>query len=46
MGLVMPRRADLSHDVSRRMEEFVSTVLLPVFVAAPAAYVTGRVLLG
>lgn len=31
MGLVMPRRADLSHDVSRRMEEFVSTVLLPLF---------------
>src|SRR5256885_924582 len=30
-GLVMPRRADLSHDVSRRMEEFVSTVLLPLF---------------
>lgn len=30
-GLVMPRRADLSHDVSRRLEDFVSTVLLPLF---------------
>ncbi len=31
MGLVMPRRADLSHDVSRRLEEFISIVLLPLF---------------
>jgi len=31
MGLIMPRRADLSHDVSRRMEDFVVTVLLPLF---------------
>ncbi len=31
MGLVMPRRADLSHDVTRRLEDFVSTVLLPLF---------------
>jgi Kef-type K+ transport system membrane component KefB len=31
LGLVMPRRADLSHDVSRRIEEFVSVVLLPLF---------------
>jgi K+:H+ antiporter len=31
MGLVMPRRADLSHDVSRRLEEFVAIVLLPLF---------------
>lgn len=31
IGLVMPRRADLSHDVSRRLEEFVSIVLLPLF---------------
>lgn len=31
MGLVMPRRADLSHDVTRRLEDFVATVLLPLF---------------
>jgi Kef-type K+ transport system membrane component KefB len=31
MGLVMPRRADLTHDVSRRLEDFVTTVLLPLF---------------
>jgi Kef-type K+ transport system membrane component KefB len=31
MGLVMPRRADLSHDVTRRLEDFVSAVLLPLF---------------
>ncbi len=31
MGLIMPRRADLSHDVTRRLEDFVSTVLLPLF---------------
>jgi len=31
MGLVMPRRADLSHDVTRRVEDFVATVLLPLF---------------
>jgi K+:H+ antiporter len=31
MGLVMPRRADLSHDVTRRLEDFVTTVLLPLF---------------
>ena len=30
-GLVMPRRADLSHDVTRRLEDFVATVLLPLF---------------
>jgi Kef-type K+ transport system membrane component KefB len=30
-GLVMPRRADLSHDVSRRLEDFISAVLLPLF---------------
>ena len=27
----MPRRADLSHDVSRLLEEFISIVLLPLF---------------
>jgi Kef-type K+ transport system membrane component KefB len=31
MGLVMPRRADLSHDVTNRLEDFVATVLLPLF---------------
>jgi Kef-type K+ transport system membrane component KefB len=31
MGMVMPRRADLTHDVSRRVEDFVTTVLLPLF---------------
>jgi Kef-type K+ transport system membrane component KefB len=31
MGLVMPRRADLSHDVTRRLEDFIATVLLPLF---------------
>jgi Kef-type K+ transport system membrane component KefB len=30
-GLVMPRRADLSHDVSRRLEDFIAAVLLPLF---------------
>src|SRR2546423_1229577 len=30
-GLVMPRRADLSHDVSRRLEDFIAIVLLPLF---------------
>jgi len=31
MGLIMPRRADLSADVTRRVESFVVTVLLPLF---------------
>jgi K+:H+ antiporter len=31
MGLIMPRRADLTHDVTRRVEDFVTTVLLPLF---------------
>ena len=31
MGLVMPRRAGLSHDVARRLDYFVPTVLLPLF---------------
>src|SRR5439155_3614689 len=31
MGMIMPRRADLTHDVTRRLEDFVSTVLLPLF---------------
>jgi K+:H+ antiporter len=31
MGLIMPRRADLTHDVTRRIEDFVTTVLLPLF---------------
>jgi Kef-type K+ transport system membrane component KefB len=30
-GLAMPRRADLTHDISRRIEEFVVIVMLPVF---------------
>ena len=31
MGLVMPRHARLTEDVSRRIEDFVVTLLLPVF---------------
>ena len=31
MGLIMPRRGDLAHDVTRRVEDFVTTVLLPLF---------------
>ncbi len=31
MGLIMPRHADLTGDVSRRLEDFVVTVLLPLF---------------
>jgi Kef-type K+ transport system membrane component KefB len=31
MGLIMPRRADLTHDVTRRVEDFVITVMLPLF---------------
>jgi len=31
MGLIMPRHADLTGDVSRRLEDFVTTVLLPLF---------------
>ena len=31
MGLIMPRRADLTHDITRRVEDFVVTVLLPLF---------------
>jgi K+:H+ antiporter len=31
MGLIMPRHGDLAHDVNRRLEDFVTTVLLPLF---------------
>jgi Kef-type K+ transport system membrane component KefB len=31
MGLIMPRHADLTDDISRRLEDFVTTVLLPLF---------------
>jgi Kef-type K+ transport system membrane component KefB len=31
VGLIMPRHADLTRDVSRRLEDFVVTVLLPLF---------------
>jgi Kef-type K+ transport system membrane component KefB len=31
MGLIMPRHAGLTGDVSRRVEDFVVTVLLPLF---------------
>jgi Kef-type K+ transport system membrane component KefB len=31
MGLILPRRGDLAHDVNRRLEDFVTTVLLPLF---------------
>jgi Kef-type K+ transport system membrane component KefB len=33
MGLVMPRHAELTEDVTRRMEDFVVTLLLPLFFA-------------
>jgi Kef-type K+ transport system membrane component KefB len=31
MGLIMPRRTDLTDDVNRRVQDFVVTVLLPLF---------------
>ena len=31
MGLIMPRRADLTRDITRRVQDFVVTVLLPLF---------------
>jgi Kef-type K+ transport system membrane component KefB len=31
MGLIMPRRADLTHDLRTRVDSFVVTVLLPLF---------------
>jgi Kef-type K+ transport system membrane component KefB len=33
MGLVMPRHAGLTEDVTRRIEDFVVTLLLPLFFA-------------
>jgi Kef-type K+ transport system membrane component KefB len=33
MGMVMPRHADLTEDVTRRVEDFVVTLLLPLFFA-------------
>ena len=33
MGLIMPRRAELTEDVTSRMEDFVVLVLLPLFFA-------------
>ena len=33
MGLVMPRHAGLSHEVTERVEDFVLTLLLPLFFA-------------
>ena len=33
MGLVMPRHAGLSHEVTQRVEDFVLTLLLPLFFA-------------
>ncbi|MEA2478012.1 MAG: hypothetical protein QOC87_2211, partial [Actinomycetota bacterium] len=32
MGLVMPRRANLTHDIADRIEDFVVTLLLPLFL--------------
>ncbi|MFN2594558.1 MAG: cation:proton antiporter [Actinomycetota bacterium] len=32
MGLIMPRRADLTHDIAERIEDFVVTLLLPLFL--------------
>lgn len=31
MGMIMPRRADLTHDLTERIESFVVIVLLPLF---------------
>ncbi len=31
IGLIMPRKAELTHDVTRRVEDFVVTLLLPLF---------------
>ena len=33
MGIAMPRHAGLSEDVTRRVEDFVLTLLLPLFFA-------------
>jgi Kef-type K+ transport system membrane component KefB/nucleotide-binding universal stress UspA family protein len=33
MGMIMPRNAGLTEDVTRRMEDFVVTLLLPLFFA-------------
>jgi Kef-type K+ transport system membrane component KefB len=33
MGLVMPRHAGLSHEVTKRVEDFVLVILLPLFFA-------------
>ena len=33
MGLIMPRRAELTEDVTGRIEDFVVTLLLPLFFA-------------
>jgi Kef-type K+ transport system membrane component KefB/nucleotide-binding universal stress UspA family protein len=33
MGLIMPRHADLTEDVTRRLEDFVVLLLLPLFFA-------------
>jgi Kef-type K+ transport system membrane component KefB len=33
MGIVMPRHAGLSEDITRRVEDFVLTLLLPLFFA-------------
>ena len=34
MGMVMPRNAGLTEDVTRRLDSFVATVLLPLFFAS------------
>ena len=34
MGTIMPRHAGLTEDVSRRLDSFVATVLLPLFFAS------------
>ena len=33
MGMIMPRNAGLTHDVTNRIEDFVVTLLLPMFFA-------------
>ena len=33
MGMIMPRHAELTEDVTRRLEDFVVTLLLPLFFA-------------
>ncbi len=58
MGMVMPRRADLTRDLTERVEPFVVTVLLPLFfvvtglrteiglLGSPTAWLTALAIIG